>query len=103
MGGLIVLGRLNDVSELLGAFGPDERRTGLVVMSDELQQILLQFLPRAMHALPQPAPRQDAEETLGQVHPGSVRGGMVKMHLGMSAEPALGGGAFVDVEVIQNL
>src|ERR1035441_2158017 len=94
MGSSIVPGGLNDMSELLGAFGPDERRTGLVVVSDELQQIRLQFLPRAMDALLQPAPRQDAEETLGQVRPGSVRGSMVKMHLGMPAEPALCGGAF---------
>src|ERR1017187_1274138 len=88
---LIFLGLLNDMSELLGPFGPDERRTGLVVMSDELQQILLQFPPRAMHALLQPAPRQDAEEALGQVYPGSVGGSMVKMHVGMPAEPALCG------------
>jgi len=95
--GLIVSDRLNDVSEFLWAFCPDERRAGLIVMRDELQQILLQFPSRAMHAFLEPSPRQDTEETPGQVDPGSVHRSTMKMHTALPPEPALGGGAFVNV------
>ena len=71
-------------------------------MIDKVQKVFLQFLPRAMDALLQSAPGQDAKEAFGQVDPGGVRGGVVKVNLGMTTEPALGGSALVDVQVVQD-
>ena len=63
---------------------------------------LLQVPPRAMGALLYAAPCQDAEEAFRQGDPGGVRGSMVKVHLGMAPQPALGGGILVDIQIVQN-
>lgn len=55
-----------------------------------------------MDALLEPTPGQDAEEVFGQVNPGGMRGSIVEVDLGELSEPALGIGAFMNVQVVQD-
>ncbi len=99
---LILSGLLNNMLQVLRSLRPHEGGTGFVIVVDELQKVLFQFPPRAMDAPLEPAPGQDAEKAFGQVDPGGMRRGMVKVDLGMPPEPSLGGRALVDVQVVQD-
>ena len=71
-------------------------------MLNELLQVLFQFLLGMVHALLQALPRQDAKETLDQIHPRGMGRRIVTMHSGMAGQPVLGRLIFVDVQVIQD-
>ena len=66
-----------------------------------MQQIP-QILLGSLNAVRQGLTREDAEEAFNHMHPGGVRGGVVKMHARMLEEPLFGRCVFVDVEVIQD-
>lgn len=59
-------------------------------MVDELQKVLFQFPPRVMDAPLEPASGQDAEKPFGQVDPGGMRRGMVKVDLGITPGAIVG-------------
>src|ERR1035441_9516804 len=84
---------------MFGALGPGERRGVLTVLLEVSNQKLLQFLFGTVHALRQCLPGENAEKAFDHVHPGSVRGGIVKVHSGMTQEPLFGGFVLMDVEV----
>src|ERR1035438_3459608 len=99
MGCLILPGGFDDALEMFGALGPGERGGVLTVLLEVSNQKLLQFLFGTVHALRQCLPGENAEKAFDHVHPGSVGGGIVKVHSGRSEEPLFGGFVLMDVEV----
>jgi hypothetical protein len=87
---LILPGGLDDSLEMFGTLGPGERRRVLTVLLEVSNQELRQFLFGTVHALRQCLPGENAEKAFDHVHPGSVRGGIVKVHSGMAQEPLFG-------------
>ncbi len=80
MGGLILLGCLDNALEVFRPFRPGERGWILAVFLQVLNQEILQVLLGALYALRECLPRENAEEALNHIHPRGVRCGVVKMH-----------------------
>ena len=102
MKSLIVLGGLDDSLQVFRAFGPSEWITGLVVAGEEAVEEFLEILLGMLDAVRQTLFAEDAEETLDEVHPRSMRGRVVKINLRMSTKPAPGRLVLVNVQVVYN-
>src|SRR5215203_742340 len=77
------LGEARDArQDLVGAFGPHERRGLLVADVDEFPDSTLEFADTTMGASPQLFGRQFTEPALDQVQPRAVGGGEVHMKAG---------------------
>ena len=88
MKSLILLGRLDDTLQVFRSLGPGEWVAGLVVVVQETMQEVFEILFGPLHAVRQALLAKHAEEALNQVHPGSMRGGVVKLDLRMAAKPS---------------
>src|SRR5260370_22831650 len=87
MRGLIIPSCLDNALQMFCPLRPDEGGAGLVIVLDKVQKLLFQFPPRAMDALLEPAPGQDAKAALGHVDPGCVRWVVAKVHHAITPQP----------------
>lgn len=67
MESLIFLGGFDDALKLLGAFGPGERVTGLVVVGEEAAEEFFEILLGPLHAVRQRLFTENAEEAFNEV------------------------------------
>src|ERR1700693_635316 len=98
MGYLVLPGGL----EMCRTFGPGEWRGILAVFFEIPNQELLQVVFRAVHALRERRPGENAEKALDHSHPGSVRRSVMEMHARMTQEPLFGRFVLVDIKVVQH-
>ena len=102
MNSLILFGRFDDSLQVFRPLGPGEWVAGLIVAVQEAMQEILEILLGALHAVRQALFAKNAEEALNQVHPGSMRGGVVKLDLLMAAKPSPRGFILVDVQIVHD-
>ena len=81
MNSLILLGGFDDALKLLGASGPSERVTSLVVMIEAAMEEFFEFLLIPLHTGRQPLRAENTEEAFDQIQPGGVGGSVMKPNL----------------------